>query len=211
MAMLRLEVEASAPALDALTRVAAIIRAGGVAAIPTETLYGLAVDPFNAAAVSRLFAVKGRDLSRAVPLVASDMAQIQRQLGQPPPVLATLAARFWPGPLTVVVPAPPTLPSELTGGSGRVGVRVPGHPVARALCHVYGSVLTATSANISGEPATGDPDGVAASLGDTIDVLLDSGRTPGGPPSTVLDASDGPVRLIRAGAIPWDKVLECLT
>jgi L-threonylcarbamoyladenylate synthase len=121
-----------------------------------------------------------------------------------------LAIRFWPGPLTMLMHAPERLSAEVTGGTGRVGVRVPAHAVARALCAACGTPLTATSANKSGQPATNDPDAVAESLGSGIDVLLDAGVTPGGPPSTIIDVTDATPRVIRQGAIPWESIQTCL-
>lgn len=195
----------------ALGRAAASIRAGGVVAIPTDTLYGLAADPFNADAVGRVFAIKGRTAEWALPLVAADAAQIAAHLGALPPLALPLAARFWPGPLTLLVLASDRLAPEVTGGTGRVGVRVPAHLVARRLCEACERPLTATSANLSGQPAADDPDEVARSLGRGSDImLLDAGKTPGGPPSTIVDVTMAEPRLVRAGAISWEAVLACL-
>jgi L-threonylcarbamoyladenylate synthase len=177
--------------------------------MPTDTLYGLAADPFSAAAVDAVFRAKGRAGDQALPLVAADAEQVIRQIGELPPEAARLAARFWPGPLTILLKAPPSLAPAVSAGTGRVGVRVPAHEVTRALCRAARSVLTATSANRSGSPATGDPDVVAAELTAVVDVLLDAGKTPGGPPSTIVDAVGG-LTLIRAGAIPWDMVQACV-
>ena len=131
---------------------------GGLVALPTDTLYGLAADPFSAAAVARVFAVKGRAAERALPLIAADAAQVAAHLGRLPAAGQRLAERFWPGPLTLLMPAPRALARDVTGGTGRVGVRVPADAVARAICAEAGRPITATSANISGEPATADPD-----------------------------------------------------
>ena len=194
----------------AVEQAARIIRAGGVVAAPTDTLYGLAADPFQPDAVARVFAVKGRSAERALPLIAADTAQVERFLGELPPMAQALAADFWPGPLTLLLAAPATLPAEVTGGTGRVGVRVPAHDIARALCRACGTVLTATSANVSGEPAPDDPGEVDRTIGSQIDVLLDAGRTAGGPPSTIVDATGSTPRLVRAGAVPWNEVLVCV-
>lgn len=189
------------------------IRQGGVIAVPTDTLYGLAADPFNAAAVARVFAIKGRSAGRALPLIAADTVQITAHIGPLTPMAQRLAARFWPGPLTLLVPAPAALVAEVAGGTGRVGVRVPGDAIARAICASADRPVTATSANMSGQPATADPDEVERTLGDTVDLLLDTGRTPGGEPSTILDVTnltDGAPRVIRAGAVSWDEIQRCL-
>jgi L-threonylcarbamoyladenylate synthase len=187
------------------------IARGGVVAMPTDTLYGLAVDPFQPSAVDRVFAVKGRAAERALPLVAANLEQVIGRLGPLPPIAAVLAERFWPGPLTLLVAAPQSLPPLVVGGTGRVGVRVPNHRVTRMLCRACSSPLTATSANTSGAPSSADPDEVARALGDRIDVLIDAGVTPGGAPSTIVDATgDAPV-LIRAGAIDWTEILATLS
>ena len=207
--VLRLLIDPSWPAPALLEQAASAIRGGGLVALPTDTVYGLAADPFCAPAAQRLFAVKGREVSRALPLIAADMAQLETALGAVPPLMRMLADRFWPGPLTLLMPAPKTLAPEVAGDTGRVGVRVPDHAVARGLCRASGRVLTATSANLSGAPASNDPNDVVASLGGKIDVVLDAGKTRGGPPSTIVDVSGAEPRLVRSGAIPWEMVLEC--
>ena len=194
----------------ALVMAASVIRNGGVVAIPTDTLYGLAADPFSPAAISRLFSVKGRSAERAVALVASDISQVIAQLGELSPVARRLASKYWPGPLTLLVPRPASIPADLTGGGDQVGVRVPDHPVTRELCKRCGHLLTATSANISGEPASDDPDEVARAFATSdVELLLDAGRTPGGPPSTIVSVVKDGIHLVRPGAIPWDEVQAC--
>jgi L-threonylcarbamoyladenylate synthase len=193
-----------------LLEAAGVIRVGGIVAIPTDTLYGLAADPFQDAAVARIFAVKDRSAERALPLIAADAVQVQECVGPIPPLAARLVNRFWPGPLTLLLPAPARLGARGTGGPGNGGVRVPAHAVARRLCAACGTPLTATSANRSGEPPSADPDAVARALGDRIDVLVDAGFTPGGPPSTIVDVSGASPRLVRAGAIAWEDVQRYL-
>jgi L-threonylcarbamoyladenylate synthase len=210
--MIRLKVDPLAPEPDIIERAARAIQSGGILAMPTDTLYGLAVDPSSEGAVQRLFAVKARPSERAVPLVAADIAQIAAAFGQVPDVVRKLGTRFWPGPLTVLLPLQSAIcayAESISGGTDRVGVRVPDHAVTRAVCRAAGRLLTATSANPSGRPATNNPDDVAATLGEEIDLLLDAGPTPGGSPSTIVDVTDGP-RLVRAGAIPWEAIQECL-
>jgi L-threonylcarbamoyladenylate synthase len=199
-------VDPDAPQRDAIQEAASWILRGGVVALPTDTFYGLAVDPFRADAVARLFAVKGRDAERALPLIAADAAQAAAHLGPLSPTAARLAERFWPGPLTLLVAAPLSLAPDVTSGTARVGVRVPADAVARAVCRAAARPLTATSANLSGQPATADPDEVERTLADRIDLLMDAGPTPGGVPSTIVDVSDSEVRLVRAGAISLDDI-----
>jgi len=209
--MLRIIVSAAAPDPASIGRAAAVLRAGGIAAVPTDTLYGLAADPFNPAAVSRLFTIKDREAGKAIPLVAAGIEQVLARFGLLPPLAERLAGQFWPGPLTLVLRAPPSIANEVTGGGGTVGVRVPAHDVTRALCQAAGAPLTATSANISGRPATADPAVVASELGARIDLLVDAGITPGGPPSTIVDVTGNELRLIREGAIAWHAVLAATT
>jgi L-threonylcarbamoyladenylate synthase len=197
--------------LRALVDAVIVLARGGIVAIPTDTLYGLAVDPLSPAALSRLMTVKGRPTERAVALIGADMAQVVRDLGVLPTAAQKLASAYWPGPLTLLVPRPASIPEELTGGSPLVGVRVPNDDRARELCRFWGHVLTATSANISGQPPSDNPDEVARVFADgDVELLLDAGRTPGGPPSTVVDAAGDEVRLIRQGAIAWEDVQACL-
>lgn len=207
---LRITVSAACPDVEAIGRAADLLRQGAIAAIPTDTLYGLAADPFSPAAVQRIFTIKDRATERALPLVAASLAQVVAHLGDLPPIGQRLAERFWPGPLTLVVAAPATLARDVTGGGATVGVRVPAHAVTRALCDGCGVPLTATSANISGQPPTSDPDDVAQRLGARLDLLVDAGVTPGGPPSTIVDVTGDIPRLIRAGAIAWDHVLASI-
>jgi len=189
---------------------AKLIRAGAVVAIPTDTLYGLAANPFSEEAVLRVFAAKGRPADRPLPLVAADVDQIEAHLGRLPPRAAALAARLWPGPLTLVIAAQARLAPQVKAGTGSVGVRVPAAAVARAVSLAVGHPITATSANISDEPGTADPAVVEASLGDRIDLLIDGGTTPGGPASTIVYMTVNPPALVRAGAISWEQVQACL-
>jgi L-threonylcarbamoyladenylate synthase len=189
---------------------AAAIGSGLVVAIPTDTLYGLAADPFREDAVARLFAAKGRPGDRAIPLIAADVEQVRIRLGELPPAGRRLADAFWPGPLTLLLDAPDSLAPEVTAGTGRIGVRVPAHATARALCRACGGPLTATSANITDRPPTNDPDEVERTLGSRIEMLLDGGRSAGGPPSTIVDATGDRPRLVRPGAVDWEEVLACV-
>jgi L-threonylcarbamoyladenylate synthase len=155
--MRRLTVDPDSPDSVTMALAAQVIGDRGLVALPTDTLYGLAANPFDADAVERVFQAKGRAAAQALPLIAADRAQVVRTLGALPPEAAALAERFWPGPLTLLVTAPETLAPGVTGGTGRVGIRVPAHAVARALCAACDNPLTATSANLSGEPASNHP------------------------------------------------------
>jgi len=192
-----------------VARAVDVLRDRGVVAYPTDTFYGLAVDPRSSEAVSKLFRVKRRSPSTAIPLIASSIEQAER-VAIFSPADIRLAQRFWPGPLTLVMPARPGLADAILAGGTTVAVRVPAHPIACALATEFGFCITSTSANESGEPPAVTADDVVSAVGERIDLLLDAGPTAGGPPSTVVEmTAEGP-RLIRAGAVLWDRVLESL-
>jgi L-threonylcarbamoyladenylate synthase len=203
----RIVVDASDPGANQIDEAAAVIRAGGLVAVATDTLYGLAASAVDRGAVQRVLDVKGRDAERGLPLIGSDVAQVEAQLGALADLAGWLAARFWPGPLSLVLPAPAALPDEVTGGRGTVAVRVPAQPVARALCRAAGVMLTATSANRTGEPPAADPGDITPGL---ADLVLDSGPAPGGPPSTILAIAGNDVRLVRQGATAWPQIEACV-
>ena len=189
------------PAVDA-------IAAGQVVAFPTDTLYGLAANPFDLAGVAAVFALKGRGADQALPLIAAGVDQVMR-VAIIDPVAMRLARAFWPGPLTLLLRSTAPLAPGVGSADGLVGVRVPDSDIGRTLARLAGFPVTATSANRSGEAPTADPDVVIASLSQ-LAALVDGGQCRGGPPSTVVDASTTP-RLIREGAIPWSRVLEFLS
>jgi L-threonylcarbamoyladenylate synthase len=182
-----------------------VLRRGGLVAYPTETFYGLGALAGDASALARLAAAKLRPEGKPLPLLAADLAQVE-DVAELSPAARGLAAHFWPGPLTLVVPARPGLDPAITAGSGTVGIRVPGSEVARALAAAAGGAIVSTSANLSGEPPPCAAEALSPALRARLDGVLDGGATPGGLPSTVvvLDAA-GP-RLVRAGAVPFDEV-----
>ena len=207
--MILQRIDSQSPEPEAIARAVEILRLGGTVAYPTDTLYGIAVDPRSDVAVRRLFDVKGRPPSMAVPLIAADHAQAEAA-GTFGEVEHRLIEKFWPGPLTLVVRASPSIASRVLGGGVTVAIRVPAQAVARALAQGFGFCITATSANPSGSPATEDAAQVRAALGDRLDVLLDAGQTRGGAPSTIVRIDDGRPTLVRAGALAWERVLESL-
>lgn len=195
---------------EALAQACAVLRAGGVVAFPTETYYGLAVDPFNQAALSRLFTLKGRSADKPVLLIIDNPSQLGSLVAEIPPPFTLLMENFWPGPLTLVFPGAKSLPELLTGHRGTIGLRVSSHPVARKLVRAFGRPITATSANFSGQPAAVVAGGVRVQLGPGVDAILDGGATPGGQGSTLLGYQEGKVCLLRAGVIPFAEVEAAL-
>jgi L-threonylcarbamoyladenylate synthase len=181
-----------------------------VVVYPTETFYGLAADPTQADAVAAIFDLKGRPAALALPLIAASVSQVEQFVGPMDDVNRRLAEAFWPGPLSLVFDAPQSLADAVHAGTRTVAVRVPGHSVAQALAAMYGCPLTATSANRSGEPPPTEPSGLMALAGDPRVLLVDGGRTPGGAPSTIVDARATPIRIVRHGAVPAERVLRSI-
>jgi L-threonylcarbamoyladenylate synthase len=191
-----------------LERSAAVLRAGGLLIYPTETLYALGGCALDAAAAGRVREAKGRADDKALPLIAAGLEQVRGLCSEWPEVAARLAARFWPGPLTLVLPASPDVPLPVTAGGNTVAVRVPGRSLPRRLCQAAGP-LVSTSANRSGAPpATRCLDALAA-LGSAASLALDGGECTGAP-STIVDLSAGAPRVLREGAIARTEVLAAL-
>jgi L-threonylcarbamoyladenylate synthase len=179
----------------------AVLRAGGIVGMPTDTVYGVGVALDAPDGLARLFAAKDRPLDKAIVLLVADIGQAAT-VGILTPAARALADRFWPGGLTLVLAQVPgaALPAELTGGATTIGVRIPDHDCPRALSRELGP-LPVTSANLSGQPAAADAPGVLAQLGERVDLILDGGPARGGVPSTVVDCSGETPRILRAGAI----------
>ncbi|MEK6719189.1 MAG: L-threonylcarbamoyladenylate synthase [Chloroflexota bacterium] len=187
-----------------------VLRSGGIVALPTDTVYGIAVDLGVSGGIERLFAAKHRAPDRAIMLLLADAGQAPT-IGIIGRAAAVLAAAFWPGGLTLVVPrrADVALPEALTGGVPTIGLRVPDHPAPRALAAAVGPLPT-TSANRSGEPEGRDAAEILAQLGDAIDLVLDGGPAAGGPPSTVVDCTSERPRILRDGAIDRHALIAVL-
>jgi L-threonylcarbamoyladenylate synthase len=208
--MIRVLVDDADIRLADLEPAVSALRRGGVVAFPTETFYGLAVDPRSSAAVSKVFEIKQRPPDQPLPLIAASVEQVTDHVGTMTPLAQRLAWKGWPGPLTLIIPASRRLCEGVHLGTGKIAVRVPGHAVARALAEHAGHAITSTSANFSGETPASTAEEVAASLGETIDVLVDGGRSPARLPSTIVDATGDTPVLVRAGILPWERVLEFL-
>jgi len=192
-----------APALLGLpvAEAARVLRAGGLVVFPTETFYGLAVDPLQERAIERLFAVKKRDRQKPILLLISRLEQLQEIVEEIPDAYQPLMRRFWPGALTLVFPARPTLSPLLTADSQTIAVRQTSHPLARRLIDAFGFAITGTSANISGQEPVREISFLDAGLAAACDMLLDGGATPGGPSSTIVSLRDGIPVTLRPGAV----------
>lgn len=206
-----LSVSATAPEASALDRAVAVLRAGGLVIYPTDTLYGLGVDPRVASGVERVFAVKGRPSGHALPLIVASLEQAAEEVGVLSETATRLARRFWPGPLTLVAAARPGLAPGVASADGTIAVRTPDHAVARGLAARLGFAITSTSANVSGAEARQTAREAVAGLESQVDLVLDGGPTPGGLPSTIVDARFERPRLVRTGAVAFDLVLQAAT
>ncbi len=204
-----LEIDPENPNAEALARAAAAIRAGRVVAIPTDALYSLVADPFNLRAVTQVFAAKGRAPQRSLPLLVTDMLMAEELARELPPRFFVLARRFWPGPLTMIVPASARVPLKVTGNTGRLALRQSRSKVANTLLEALGQPLIATSANISGQPTCRTGVEVFAVMDGRLDLVLDGGLCPGSG-ATTIDVTEPQWRLIREGEVPVKAIEECL-
>ena len=187
-----------------------VLRAGGVVALPTDTVYGIAVSLDTPGGIERLFAIKERPLEKGIALLLAGRLQAWH-VGVPTLEARRLAAACWPGPLTLVLERAPgiELPDVLTGGTATIGVRVPDHATPRALAEAVGPLPT-TSANLSGSPDAFDAAEVMAQIGDRIDLVLDGGRSGGVAASTVVDCTRDPVAILRQGVLGEPRIREIL-
>jgi L-threonylcarbamoyladenylate synthase len=188
---------------------ARVLGDGGIVVYPTETLYGLGADASNAAALRRLLAVKGREAGKPVAVLVNDRDMLDALISDLPSHAVTLMQRFWPGPLTIVLSARPSVSPLLTGGSGGIGVRISSHPVAHAVVRALGRPLTSPSANPAGLTPPTEIGQARAYFGRRVDYYLDAGRLPGEPPSTVVDLRGEP-RIVRSGAITAEAIRAAL-
>ena len=195
-----LVVDARHPEAATMADAAAVLESGGIVAFPTESFYGLGVAALDAVAVRRLFALKGRPESRPILVLVDDPLRIER-FAHLTPAARELIARHWPGALTLVLPARDIVPPVLTADTGTIGVRQPGHAVARALAAALGAPVTAPSANLTGDTPPTGVDEVLRVFEGRIELVLDGGPTAGGPASTVLDVTVDPPRVLRDGAV----------
>lgn len=192
---------------DALDWAAEAVIDGGVIALPTDTVYGIGASLAHRAALQRIFAIKQRPADRILPILLSSPASLERIALELDERLELLLARYWPGPLTTVVPARQGMPPEVLAPDQTVGARVPNHPVALALIERVGGTMAVTSANRSGQPEAKTSNEVIRQLAGTgLDLVLDGGRTPGGVASTVIAVRDGELAILREGAIPSEHL-----
>ncbi len=186
---------------ELISRAAALIKAGEVVAFPTDTVYGIGADTWNPAAIARLYAVKERPASKAIALLISSPGQVRTVSDYSSPEFDELAARFWPGGLTLILPWKPQARRGAQQGFATVGVRMPDHPVALSLIDKVGTPLATTSANLSGSPSATTAAEVDRQIGDRVAMIIDGGTCPGGRDSTVVDLTVRPPLVRRLGAV----------
>lgn len=204
-----LEINPDDPQPEVLERAAAAVRRGRVVAIPTDALYTLVADPFNLRAVTQVFQAKGREPHRSLPILVRDMMMAEELAGELNNRFFILARRFWPGPLTIIVPASAKIPLKVTGNTGRMALRQSKSTVASKLLEMLNEPLIATSANISSHPTCRSGIEVFGMMDGRVDLVLDGGACPGQGPTTV-DITEPYWRMIKHGAIEEKEIADCL-
>jgi L-threonylcarbamoyladenylate synthase len=198
------------PRPDLISEAALIIKNGGVISFPTRYLYGLGADAFNADAVDRIFKIKQRPYNKPLLVLVDKQKDLTRLVRNVPSVATHIMERFWPGEVTIVFEAKDSLPENLTGGTDRIGVRMPEHPVALALTNSVKGPITATSANITGQDGCSRIQDLEPLIADKLDLILDAGPLKGGIGSTVIDVTVDPPKILREGAVSAKVILAAL-
>ncbi len=198
------------PASDAIAEAADAIRRGGVVLFPTRLLYGLGADAANRDAVGRIFGLKGRPADKPILLLIGQKAQLSDLVADVPATAERLMAAFWPGRLTLVFRARPTVYRGLTAGTGKIGIRLCAHPVSAALATAVGGPITGTSANRSGEPGCARVSDLPPAMRERLALVLDAGPLPGGLGSTLLDVTTNPPTVLREGAVSETEIFRIL-
>jgi len=193
---------------SALPRALAYLKSGELVAFPTDTVYGLGTSAFNPLSIDKLFVVKGRDTAKAIAVLIGEPSALKQVAAKMTGVAEQLAERFWPGPLTLVVPRHPNLPDNLSPLS-TIGVRMPNHPVSLELLRQSGP-LAVTSANLSGQPSTITARQVSSQLSGRLPLIIDGGQTPGGQPSTVVDCTGSELVILRSGPLSLHDLKSAL-
>jgi L-threonylcarbamoyladenylate synthase len=191
---------------ETILKIVRVLQDDGVIAYPTETFYGLGGNCFSKKVLKKIFKIKNRPISKGLPVLVSDLEMAGILVSESPPIFYDLAARFWPGPLTLVLSAAAHLPAELVGPKRTIGIRFPDVPWLLALIRETGAPLITTSANISGEGETASPEEVIRLFQEKVDLIVDGGPTPGGKPSTVVDLTGEKPILVRGGVIGIEEL-----
>ena len=205
-----IKIDHANPQPDLISEAALIIKSGGVISFPTRYLYGLGADAFNADAVGRIFKIKQRPYNKPLLVLVDKQKDLTRLVRNVPSVATYIMESFWPGEVTIVFEAKDSLPENLTGGTDRIGVRMPEHPVALALTNSVKGPITATSANITGQDGCSRVQDLDPLIADKLDLILDAGPLKGGIGSTVIDVTVDPPKILREGAVSSKVILAAL-
>ncbi len=189
---------------------ARIVRSGGVVIVPTETFYALAADPFQIEAVKRIFQIKRRSEEKPLPLIAAHKASVEKIAPVIPAITRKIMDHFWPGSLTILLEVVLPLSKLLSGPTGKIGVRVPPDSPAKVLAEQVGGWITATSANLSGDPSPDRISCINREVLEAVDIVMDMGTTPGGKPSTVVEPLEDGLRIVREGGISRTTIIEVI-
>lgn len=187
-----------------------VLSAGGLVVFPTRCLYGIAADAFHPEAVEKVFRVKGRETGNPLPIMVDGVSMRDTLVDDVPEAARDLEIQVWPGRLTMVFAAGANVPEPLIAGTGKIGIRLPAHPVAQMLVSGLARPITATSANMSGQPGASDIGQLDDALLSEVNLVLDAGPLEGGAGSTVLDVTETPATLLREGAVPRAELVEIL-
>jgi L-threonylcarbamoyladenylate synthase len=210
MGTIIISVDPIKPELSDIAKAAEILKAGKLVAFPTDTVYGIGADAFNKSAVERIFTAKGRDSKKPLQVLIADKDDLNFIVEKQTDTLHRLAEKFFPGALTIVVQAKEDFPRWVTCGLDIVGVRMPSNPIALEMIKAFGRPIAATSANISGLPDPKDAQQVLEYLDGKVDLILDGGATPDNVPSTVINVSVNPPKILRQGKLTVDELSKAL-
>ena len=204
-----IEIDQDQPSMEAIERAAVAIRRGQVVAIPTDSLYTLVADPYNLQAAGRVFAAKGREANRSLPMLVADALMAEELVKDPPARFHLLIRKFWPGPLTIIVPASAKVPLKVTGNTGRLGLRQSRSRTAQAIIDWLGQPLISTSANVSGMPTCRSGIDVFGTMDGRVDLVLDGGSCVG-TGATTVDITEPYWKVIREGSITEKEIADWL-
>jgi L-threonylcarbamoyladenylate synthase len=207
---LTLKIDPENPDGRAMAEAIGILKSGGVIAFPTETFYGIGADAGNEKAVERIFLIKGRDFKNPIPVIIGNMTDIEKLVSTMPETGRRLMEKYWPGPLTLVFRASAEVSLKITAGTGKIGIRLSSNILATEFARGLSGALTATSANLSGQRESSSAHEVVENLGESVDAVVDGGRTPGGQGSTIVDVTVDPAVVLREGVIPSGKIFGSL-
>ncbi len=195
------------PSAEAIDTAASVIKGGGIVAYPTRCLYGLGTDALNDGAVAEIFAIKQRPAQKPVLILIDGIRQLERLVIRIPKIAEEIMRQFWPGNVTLVFEASEEVSPVLTGGSRKIGIRLPGHPIASALVKAVSGAITGTSANLSGSRGCHQVRDLEPTVAQRLDLILDAGPLEGGQGSTVVDVTGGAPRILREGVVSKRAIL----